>query len=75
MSKNPKEWIEEILDKKPNYTPREIWDATHRKLELSYIEEYMAEKNEENKQEGIEREDIADIGHRAVSSRKSKRNI
>ena len=46
MKKNPDEWIEEILEKNPNLTPTEVWEATHRWLNLSYIIEYMENKKD-----------------------------
>ena len=73
MKKDPKEWIEEILDKNPDYTAKQVWDATHRWLELSYIEKYMENKNEKDKQEDIEGEDIGDIGDSPIPSRKRRR--
>jgi len=46
MKKTPDEWIKEILEKNPSLTPTEVWEATHKWLNLSYIMEYMENKKD-----------------------------
>lgn len=61
MKKKLEDWVNEILGVHPDFTPTQVWNATHRWLSLEAIKKYMEELEDasESEQEGTEEEDIA----------------